>query len=201
MRSRPVDNKWIGIRITDPDIDLAAVARAQGAQGPSSRRGRVEAICADAIAAVDAGAVVDARTAWLHAGDSQRSHAILSMSVPPDHWDKRSFGQSVTLIDRINKSVPPPAIEFTVDVRAAVPAEAACWRTGRRRKSENAGTCIIVRCRASTLASRTEGGKTPGRIGINYGVPITEIRQPYRLEWPDCVLRNEWVAIAIDILQ
>ena len=33
MRNRPVENRWIGQRISDPDIDLAAMARAQGAQG------------------------------------------------------------------------------------------------------------------------------------------------------------------------
>ena len=33
MRNRPVENNWIGQRITDPDIDLAAMARAQGAHG------------------------------------------------------------------------------------------------------------------------------------------------------------------------
>jgi thiamine pyrophosphate-dependent acetolactate synthase large subunit-like protein len=32
-RGRPVANKWIGQRIDDPDIDLAAMARAQGADG------------------------------------------------------------------------------------------------------------------------------------------------------------------------
>ena len=32
-RNRPIDNKWIGMRISDPDIDLAALAQAQGAQG------------------------------------------------------------------------------------------------------------------------------------------------------------------------
>src|SRR4029079_6583485 len=33
MRTRPVENKWIGQRIADPDIDIAAMARAQGAHG------------------------------------------------------------------------------------------------------------------------------------------------------------------------
>jgi thiamine pyrophosphate-dependent acetolactate synthase large subunit-like protein len=33
QRSRPVENKWIGQRIDEPDIDLAAMARAQGAEG------------------------------------------------------------------------------------------------------------------------------------------------------------------------
>ena len=28
MRSRPVENKWIGQRISDPDVDLAAIGRA-----------------------------------------------------------------------------------------------------------------------------------------------------------------------------
>ncbi len=32
-RQRPVENKWIGQRISDPDVDIAAIARAQGAEG------------------------------------------------------------------------------------------------------------------------------------------------------------------------
>ena len=65
MRNRPVENRWVGQRISEPDIDLAAMARAQGAQG----FGPVEAIAdlvptfEKAIAAVEAGAiaVVDVR--------------------------------------------------------------------------------------------------------------------------------------------
>lgn len=33
MRSRPVENKWIGQRIGDPDIDIAGLARSYGAVG------------------------------------------------------------------------------------------------------------------------------------------------------------------------
>lgn len=33
VRGRPVENKWIGQRISEPDIDLAMMARAQGAEG------------------------------------------------------------------------------------------------------------------------------------------------------------------------
>ena len=33
MRNRPVENSWIGQRMTEPDIDLAGMARAQGALG------------------------------------------------------------------------------------------------------------------------------------------------------------------------
>ena len=65
MRNRPVENRWVGQRISEPDIDLAAMARAQGAQGfgPVAAIGDLEATFAKAIAAVDAGqvAVVDVR--------------------------------------------------------------------------------------------------------------------------------------------
>jgi hypothetical protein len=30
-RDRPVENRWIGMRMSEPDIDLAGMARAQGA--------------------------------------------------------------------------------------------------------------------------------------------------------------------------
>ena len=65
MRGRPIENKWIGQRITDPDIDIAALARAQGAMGvgPVDRGEDLVAALRAAIAAVDAGgvAVVDVR--------------------------------------------------------------------------------------------------------------------------------------------
>jgi len=65
MRSRPVENKWIGQRISDPDIDLAALARAQGALGfgPIDDVSKLGATFAEAIAAVEQGqvAVVDVR--------------------------------------------------------------------------------------------------------------------------------------------
>ncbi len=65
MRGRPVENRWIGQRISEPDIDIAALARAQGAQGfgPVQHAGELEKVFAEAIAAVEAGqvAVVDVR--------------------------------------------------------------------------------------------------------------------------------------------
>jgi thiamine pyrophosphate-dependent acetolactate synthase large subunit-like protein len=65
MRNRPVENKWIGQRMSDPDIDLAAMARAQGAAGfgPVEATGDLAAAFNEAIAAVEAGgvAVVDVR--------------------------------------------------------------------------------------------------------------------------------------------
>ncbi|TMQ20778.1 MAG: thiamine pyrophosphate-binding protein [Deltaproteobacteria bacterium] len=64
-RGRPVENKWIGQRITDPDIDIAQIARAQGAHGfgPAHDAAQLAAALDEAIAAVEAGgvAVVDAR--------------------------------------------------------------------------------------------------------------------------------------------
>ena len=63
LRGRPVENKWIGQRITDPQIDLAALARAQGAHGfgPVARGEDLIGVLEAAIAEVDAGgvAVVD----------------------------------------------------------------------------------------------------------------------------------------------
>jgi thiamine pyrophosphate-dependent acetolactate synthase large subunit-like protein len=64
-RDRPVENKWIGQHIGEPDIDIAAIARAQGAigMGPVLRAGDLEAVLVDAIATVKAGqtCVVDVR--------------------------------------------------------------------------------------------------------------------------------------------
>jgi thiamine pyrophosphate-dependent acetolactate synthase large subunit-like protein len=65
MRARPVENKWIGQRIDDPDVDLAAMGRAQGAIGfgPITRATGLEKVLSEAIAAVANGsvAVVDVR--------------------------------------------------------------------------------------------------------------------------------------------
>ena len=65
LRNRPVDNKWIGQKMLDPEIDLAALARAQGARGfgPITGREELAAALAQAVAAVENGevAVVDAR--------------------------------------------------------------------------------------------------------------------------------------------
>jgi thiamine pyrophosphate-dependent acetolactate synthase large subunit-like protein len=65
MRHRPVENKWIGQRMADPEIDLAAMGRAQGAVGfgPITKQADLGPALEQAIAAVDAGgvAVVDVR--------------------------------------------------------------------------------------------------------------------------------------------
>jgi thiamine pyrophosphate-dependent acetolactate synthase large subunit-like protein len=64
-RDRPTANRWIGQHITGPDIDLAAIARAQGltAHGPATGRAELDAIIAQAVADARAGAavVVDVR--------------------------------------------------------------------------------------------------------------------------------------------
>jgi thiamine pyrophosphate-dependent acetolactate synthase large subunit-like protein len=65
VRNRPIENRWVGQRISEPDIDIAGIARAQGAQGfgPVTAIGDLDAVFAKAIAAVEAGAiaVVDVR--------------------------------------------------------------------------------------------------------------------------------------------
>jgi thiamine pyrophosphate-dependent acetolactate synthase large subunit-like protein len=59
MRERPVENKWIGQRISDPDLDLAAIGRAQGAQGwgPVETLDALATALEHAVRAVDDGAV------------------------------------------------------------------------------------------------------------------------------------------------
>jgi thiamine pyrophosphate-dependent acetolactate synthase large subunit-like protein len=65
-RGRPVRNKGIGIRITDPGLDLVKIAEGQGAAGfgPVTDAADLETVLGEAISAVDAGAVamVDVRT-------------------------------------------------------------------------------------------------------------------------------------------
>ena len=65
QRERPVENKWIGQRIGDPDVDLAAIARAQGLVGLGPARTPLEVIEAtrEAVGLARAGGavVIDAR--------------------------------------------------------------------------------------------------------------------------------------------
>jgi thiamine pyrophosphate-dependent acetolactate synthase large subunit-like protein len=65
IRNRPPENRWIGQRISDPDIDCAALGHAQGAVGfpPVQKTGDLLPTFAQAIAAVEEGhvAVVDVR--------------------------------------------------------------------------------------------------------------------------------------------
>ncbi|HBD90836.1 MAG TPA: acetolactate synthase [Gemmobacter sp.] len=65
MRGRPVENKWIGMRMDDPEISLAGIAEAQGARGfgPVTSADQLPAVLAEALAHVEAGgvAVVDVR--------------------------------------------------------------------------------------------------------------------------------------------
>jgi thiamine pyrophosphate-dependent acetolactate synthase large subunit-like protein len=64
-RGRPVENKWIGQRIDEPDIDIAMMARAQGAEGigPVKDLSQLKPAIEEAIRKVKNGAVcvVDVR--------------------------------------------------------------------------------------------------------------------------------------------
>jgi len=66
-RSRPVENRWIGQRISGPDIDLAMMARAQGAEGigPITKAAELRPAIEKGIQSVHGGAVcvVDVRVA------------------------------------------------------------------------------------------------------------------------------------------
>lgn len=62
-RGRPVENKWIGQAISDPDIDLAMMARAQGCEGigpvavpaalPAALKRGIEVVQAGGVAVID----------------------------------------------------------------------------------------------------------------------------------------------------
>jgi len=58
-RGRPVENKWIGQRIDEPDIDLAAMARAQGAEaiGPVKSLSELKPAIEKAVQVVKEGKV------------------------------------------------------------------------------------------------------------------------------------------------
>ena len=64
-RGRPSENAWIGQKINDPDIDIAAMARAQGAEGigPVTTMAEMQPAIERGIAIVKAGGVcvIDAR--------------------------------------------------------------------------------------------------------------------------------------------
>lgn len=64
-RGRPLENKRVAQALDDPEIDIASIARAEGAQafGPITTNGDLERVLADAIARARDGAlcVVDAR--------------------------------------------------------------------------------------------------------------------------------------------
>jgi thiamine pyrophosphate-dependent acetolactate synthase large subunit-like protein len=80
MRDRPIENKWIGQRIADPDIDLAAIGHAQGALGwgPIERLDDLAPALVAALQAVADGsvAVVDVRV---------RQSFDPAVSVAPTH--------------------------------------------------------------------------------------------------------------------
>lgn len=77
MRNRPVENRWVGQRISEPDIDLAAMARAQGAHGfgPVKSRANLDGVLIQAVAAVEEGhvAVVDV---WVEPGYTAAATAV-----------------------------------------------------------------------------------------------------------------------------
>jgi thiamine pyrophosphate-dependent acetolactate synthase large subunit-like protein len=64
-RGRPAENRWIGQRISEPDVDIAAMARSQGATaiGPITSADAIRAAVREGVETVRAGGVcvIDAR--------------------------------------------------------------------------------------------------------------------------------------------
>jgi thiamine pyrophosphate-dependent acetolactate synthase large subunit-like protein len=82
-RARPVENRWIGMRMDDPPLDLAMLARGQGAVGigPIRTEAELAAALAQGVDEVRRGAVcvVDVRVAPEYA----RATSAALMRQPP----------------------------------------------------------------------------------------------------------------------
>ena len=76
-RGRPVENKWIGQRIDEPDIDIAMMARAQGAVGigPVKDLSQLRPAISEAIEKVKSGSVCVVDVRVLRGYDSKMSPA------------------------------------------------------------------------------------------------------------------------------
>ena len=120
MRSPPIDNKWIGMRMTDPDIDLVTLAQAQGAQGfgPVRDAAELAGIFAAAITAVQAGAVavVDVR---VQPGYTPAMASALTRSVHNDPCRPQDGRVRLSLINRRQKpSIALSSIQRTAATRS-----------------------------------------------------------------------------------
>jgi len=85
-RGRPVENRWVGLRMNDPPLDLAQLARGQGAiaYGPVRNGKMLEEALASAICDVQGGAtcVIDVRIAPEYA---RAVSSALLRKIPNDH--------------------------------------------------------------------------------------------------------------------
>ena len=95
MRGRNPANKWIGQHIGGPDVDIAAMARAQGCIGigPVHDRAALTTALADAVKAVLSGqpVVVDVR---VEPGYGTELTAALTRETAPDRGKDRPTGPS-----------------------------------------------------------------------------------------------------------
>lgn len=84
MRERPVENRGIGIRMSDPELDLVQLAQAQGALGfgPVRSEPELEAVFLAAISAVEKGAVAVVDVRVLAGGNSPAMAAAQTKSKP-----------------------------------------------------------------------------------------------------------------------
>jgi hypothetical protein len=86
VRGRPIENRWVGLRMNDPPLDLALLARGQGAvgYGPIRNAKALEETLAAAIRDVQGGAtcVIDVRIAPEYA---RAVSSALLRKIPNDH--------------------------------------------------------------------------------------------------------------------
>jgi len=84
QRGRLIDNKWIGQRVADPDVDLAMMARSQGAVGigPVHQNSKLKAALAEAVASVKQGQVVVVDVRVEPGYDPTTTKAMMQHAVP-----------------------------------------------------------------------------------------------------------------------
>ncbi|HEY8153990.1 MAG TPA: thiamine pyrophosphate-dependent enzyme [Myxococcota bacterium] len=98
-RGRPQKNQWIGTRIEAPEIDIAEMARSQGATGigPVTQVGEIQPAIEQGIAAVRAGrvCVIDARVTRRHDDPlpEKRDTRKAAMGFLDGLWSRRPGGR------------------------------------------------------------------------------------------------------------
>lgn len=85
QRGRQIDNKWIGQKMIDPDIDIATVARGQGAEGigPVTTPEELRAALRSAVELYEAGKVVVVDVRVQPGYDPNTTRLMTSTESPP----------------------------------------------------------------------------------------------------------------------
>jgi thiamine pyrophosphate-dependent acetolactate synthase large subunit-like protein len=86
QRGRLIENKWIGQRMSDPDIDLAMMARSQGAVGigPVQEHSRLQGALAEAVDSVGKGQLTVIEVIVEAGYDPHTTRTMMGTAAAPD---------------------------------------------------------------------------------------------------------------------